>query len=157
MTRKKGRIKLFSLPRSRTYSIEAYASGVASPQPVSIYRRPAVNVFQGGTQPPFAPLLSDRPQFQPSFHIYPYRPPSPLLLLLSASETHPTQDLGFASTREYFPFSPSLPPSHSPRPSLFSFLRSVSRTFSSSSSHRSLFVLEIRTGLPNPPFQLRCY
>lgn len=153
MTRKKGRIKLFSLPRSPTYSIEAYASGVASPQPVSIYPV-ALQLMCSRVEPgpPFAPLPSDRPQFQPSFHIYPYRPPlsSPLRLRNPPN----SGSLGFASTREYFPFSLSLSSL-----SLFSFLRSVSRTSSSffPSSHRSLFVLEIRTGLPNPPFQLRCY
>lgn len=112
MTRKKGRIKLFSLPRSRTYSIEAYASGVASPQPVSIYPV-ALQLMCSRVEPspPSLPSSQTAPNFSPLSTSTLTVPLSPPLLLLSASETHPTQDLGFASTREYFPFSPSLPPS----------------------------------------------
>lgn len=157
MTRKKGRIKLFSLPRSRTYSIEAYASGVASPQPVSIYPV-ALQLMCSRVEPspPLLPSSQTAPNFSPLSTSTLTVPP--LLSSSSSPPPKPTQlRISGSPQRENISLSlpPSLPP-HSPRPSLFSFLRSVSRTFSSS-SHRSLFVLEIRTGLPNPPFQLRCY
>ena len=72
VSRKKGQIKPFSLPRlslsgAIPFSIEL--TPVASP-PTRLYipRRPAVNVFQGGTQSPSPPWLSfsqTAPNFSP--------------------------------------------------------------------------------------------
>lgn len=117
--------------------------------------------------PPWLPSSQTAPNFSPLST-------STLTVSLSpTSETHPTQDLGFASTREYFSFSlaPSLSLSFSP-PSLF-LSRSLSmlgiflsfrfyaripavlfvfRSFAFLFPVRSLFVLEIRSGLPNPLF-----
>lgn len=76
----------------------AYASGAAPTHPY-IPRRPAVNVFQGGTLPP-APLPPSHPNFSSPTH--------PLTLLLRPLRTHRTRDLGFASTRENVSLSLSL-------------------------------------------------
>lgn len=106
MTRKKGRIKLFSLPRSPTYSIEAYASGVASPQPVSIYPV-ALQLMCSRVEPgpPSLPSPQTAPNFSPLSTSTLTVPLSPLL---SASETHPTQDLSGSPQRENISLSLSL-------------------------------------------------
>lgn len=110
--------------------------------------------------PPWLPSSQTAPNFSPLST-------STLTVSLSpTSETHPTQDLGFASTREYFSFSLafSLSLSLDPFPRLASFSPFVSTlvfrpfslfvfySFAFLFSVRSLFVLEIRSGLPNPLF-----
>lgn len=79
MIRKKGQIKPFSFPRSRAIPFSIELTPVASP-PNHLYipRRPAVNVFQGGTLPPLgSPPL--RPP--PISALFPHLPlPFPSLL-----------------------------------------------------------------------------
>lgn len=160
MSRKRGQIKPFSFLRCRAIPFSIELTPVASP-PTRLYipRRPAVNVFQGGTQPPLAPLLPDRPQFQPSFHIYPYRFP------LSNLRNPPNSGSRVCLNERIFLFlARVLSLSLDPFPRLASFSPFVSTlvfrpfslfvfySFAFLFSVRSLFVLEIRSGLPNPLF-----
>lgn len=110
MTRKKGRIKLFSLPRSRTYSIEAYASGVASPQPVSIYPV-ALQLMCSRVEPspPSLPSSQTAPNFSPlstSTLTVPLSSPPPPLRLRNP----PNSGSRVRLNERIFPFL-SLPPS----------------------------------------------
>lgn len=148
MSRKKGQIKPFSFLRCRAIPFSIELTPVASP-PTRLYipRRPAVNVFQGGTQPPLAPLLPDRPQFQPSFHIYPYRFPLSNLRNPPNSGSRVCLNeriflfLARALSLSLSPLSLSLPiPLHAWHLSLLSFLRSY--------SGRSLCLSLVRLPLP---------
>lgn len=136
------------LPRTISFSVRL--TPVARPQPTPIYPV-ALQLMCSRVEPcPSAPLTYPL-QFQFSF----YRPP---ILHHTPSRTHQTRDLGFTSARENvsltLSFSFSLPsirsflsssPSLSLRVSFASPPLSVLRS-------AALFVLEIRRGLPDPPF-----
>lgn len=139
---------------SRTYHFpendfvfrSAYASGAAPTHPY-IPRRPAVNVFQGGTLSPLLPplhlltpisvlllppALSPLRPFKLGISALPLRENVSLSLSFSCFLRFVHLSLSFSS-----PFSPPL--------SLLLVLVGVLRSV-------ALFVLEIRRGLPDPPF-----
>ena len=205
VSRQKGQIKPFSLPRL-SLSLEQFRFPLSlrqwrRPQPVSIYPV-ALQLMCSRVEPsPPLPLGSPPHRPPPISALFPHLPlpfPPPLSLSLSLSlfchtETHPTQDLGFASTREYFSLSFSRDPSPCfsclvlPQrenslslsvcveallsvlfvstlripdvlfvplsfPLVSSFLFRRPPTSSAAARVCSLFVLEIRSGLPNPLF-----
>lgn len=122
----------------------AYASGAAPTHPY-IPRRPAVNVFQGGTLPP-SHLPIPISVLLPPAHPPPSPPsnsPNPGSRLCLHERTFLSFSLSLPSNRSFI--SPSLSLSFflplSPSPASVGVLRSA-----------TLFVLEIRRGLPDPPF-----
>lgn len=123
----------------------AYASGAAPTHPY-IPRRPAVNVFQGGTLPP-PPLPPSHPNFSSPTH------PLTLLLRRPFELTEPGISALPPRERTFLSLSRFLRSARSSLP-LFPFVLPPSLTPASVGVLRSatLFVLEIRRGLPDPPF-----